>query len=178
LRVVKEAGFPAMVTLSFRDKGTREGTSPAECARVLAGEGADIVGANCGLDPDRMLPVVEAMRRAVGIPVAAQPIAYRTPPGVSHFTTLPQFPLDLDAVQLTRGEMAAYALRAQEIGLGYIGACCGTVAHHIRAMAEALGRTVPASAKSPDLSKHPIVQQRRTLDELAGRKRPGAGAGR
>jgi len=80
-----------------------------------------------------------------------------------------------DAIQLTRGEMAAYATRAREIGINYIGACCGTVAHHIRAMAEALGRTVPASAKSPDLSKHPIVQQRRTLDELAGKKNPGAG---
>lgn len=178
LRVVKDAGFPAMVTLSFREGGTREKRSPAECARVLAGDGADIVGTNCGLDPDRMLPVVEEMRRAVAIPVAAQPIAYRTPAGIPHFTALPQFPLDLEAIQLTRGEMAAYATRARAIGVNYIGACCGAVAHHIRAMAEALGRMVPASAKSPDLSKHPIVQQRRTLDALAGKKRPGAGGAR
>jgi 5-methyltetrahydrofolate--homocysteine methyltransferase len=36
--------------------------------------------------------------------------------------------------------MAEYALRARDLGIRYIGACCGTVASHIRAMAKALGK--------------------------------------
>ena len=36
----------------------------------------------------------------------------------------------------------------------YLGVCCGAGPHHIRALAEALGRRPPASRFSPDMSKH------------------------
>jgi hypothetical protein len=38
--------------------------------------------------------------------------------------------------------MGDYAKEAHEIGVGYIGSCCGSVACHVRAMAEALGKPV------------------------------------
>jgi betaine-homocysteine S-methyltransferase len=53
--------------------------------------------------------------------------------------------------------MAEFATAARDLGVGYIGICCGGAPHHVRAMAEALGRTVPASRYSPDLSLHPIL---------------------
>ncbi|MBI2466838.1 MAG: hypothetical protein HYV62_03315 [Candidatus Rokubacteria bacterium] len=83
--------------------------------------------------------------------------------------------------------MADFALKARDLGVNYIGSRCGAVAHHVRAMAEALGRKPPASAKSPDLSRRPGIQKTRTLEELAGRKPkssdapqfgPGKGGGR
>ncbi len=40
------------------------------------------------------------------------------------------------------------------MGVNYIGVCCGAGPHHIRSVAEALGRTPPASRYSPDMSKH------------------------
>lgn len=166
LKAIKDAGFPAMVTFTFREAKSREGKSPAECARVLVGEGADIVGANCGRDPERMLPLVEEMRKAVKGYIAAQPIGFRTRPEIPHFMQLPEFPLALDPLTLTRAEMADFAVRARDLGVNYIGSCCGSVAHHVRAMAEALGRRPPASAKSADLSRHPGLQKRRTLAEL------------
>jgi hypothetical protein len=43
-------------------------------------------------------------------------------------------------LQLTRKDMADYAMRAQEIGINYIGSCCGSVAMHVREMARALGK--------------------------------------
>jgi hypothetical protein len=39
--------------------------------------------------------------------------------------------------------MGAYALRAKEIGINYIGSCCGSVASHVREMAKALGKSRP-----------------------------------
>jgi hypothetical protein len=36
--------------------------------------------------------------------------------------------------------MADYAQRARDIGVNYIGACCGAVAVHIREMARVLGK--------------------------------------
>ena len=64
--------------------------------------------------------------------------------------------------------MASYATRARTLGVNYIGSCCGSVAHHVPAMGEALGRRPPASAKSADLARHPGIQKSRTLEEMAG----------
>ncbi len=178
LRAVKDAGYPAVVTFTVREERTGDGTPIAEAARILADEGADVVGANCGLDPEHMLPVVATMRKAVSGHVAAQPIGFRTRDEAPHFTQLPEFPLALDPLTLTRADMADFALRARELGIDYIGSCCGSVAHHVRAMAEALGRRPPASAKSADLGRHPGIQKTRTLDELAGRKPRAADAPR
>jgi betaine-homocysteine S-methyltransferase len=52
--------------------------------------------------------------------------------------------------------MAEFAVQARDMGINYIGICCGAGPHHVRAMAEALGRQVPASKYSPDISLHPI----------------------
>jgi betaine-homocysteine S-methyltransferase len=53
--------------------------------------------------------------------------------------------------------MADFARRARDVGVDFIGICCGGAPHHVRAMAEALGRTVPASRYSPDLALHPVL---------------------
>ena len=53
--------------------------------------------------------------------------------------------------------MADFALQAQKIGINYIGICCGGAPHHVRSMAEALGRRVPASRYSPDMSRHSML---------------------
>ena len=169
LEAIKDAGYPAMMTFSLRQAQTADGVPIGEAVRTLVGEGADIVGTNCGRDPARMLPMVELIRKAVPGFVAAQPVAFRTRDDLPSFTQLAEFPLALDPLTLTRDEMAAYARRAREMGINYIGSCCGSVAHHVRAMAEALGMRPPASAKSAGLGRHPGIQKSRTLEELAGR---------
>jgi betaine-homocysteine S-methyltransferase len=178
LQAVKAAGYPAMVTFTLREAETAEGVPLAEAVRVLVGEGADIVGTNCGRDPERMLPMTEIVRGAVPGYVAAQPIAFRTRDEAPNFTQLPEFPLGLDPLTLTRAEMAEYAIRARALGVNYIGSCCGSVAHHVRAMAEALGRRPEASAKSPDLGRHPGMEKSRTIDEMVGRKARSGDAAR
>ena len=49
---------------------------------------------------------------------------------------------------------ADFGRRAYAMGVRYLGVCCGAGPHHIRALAEALGRKPPASRFSPDMSKH------------------------
>jgi betaine-homocysteine S-methyltransferase len=44
-----------------------------------------------------------------------------------------------------------------------LGVCCGAGPHHIRSMAEALGRTPPASRYSADMSKHAFLGTDATL---------------
>ena len=163
LEAIKSTGLPAMITLGFKkDDQTLDGILLEDAFKILADNGADIVGINCFRDPERMLPFAKRVRDAVDCYVATQPVAYRCSHErpyfqIQEFDGKVAFPLDLDPFVLTRREMADYAQKAQKIGINYIGACCGAAPHHIRAMAESLGRTVPASQYSPKLELHTII---------------------
>jgi betaine-homocysteine S-methyltransferase len=122
-----------------KDPHAHEGDSPAECAKKLVAAGADVVGINCLRNPEQTLSLIEEVVAAVDAPVATQPVAYRTPDDQPDFTSLPEFPFYLDPLQLDRREMADYAVKARDLGVRFIGACCGTVPSHIREMGRALG---------------------------------------
>jgi len=140
----KTTGLPVMVTICFENKDTAmEGTSAADAAKTLLDAGADIVGMNCLRPPEHMLGPMEEMRKAVDGYLACQPVAFRTPKDKPDFTSLPEFPYGLEPLQLSRKEMGDYAARAREIGINYIGSCCGSVASHVREMAKALGKLPP-----------------------------------
>jgi betaine-homocysteine S-methyltransferase len=137
----RTTGLPVMVTISFEDaEQTYEGHTAAEAAKALVDAGADIVGMNCLRPPEHTLPFMEQMRNAVTGFLACQPVAYNTPKEKPDFTSLPEFPVSLDPLQMTRQAMAAYALKARDMGINYIGACCGSTASHIREMARVLGK--------------------------------------
>jgi len=141
LERAKKTGLPVMVTICFENRDeTAEGKTAADAAKILLDAGADIVGMNCLRPPQHILGAMEQMRAAVDGYLACQPVAYRTPKDKPDFTSLPEFPYALDPLQLTRREMAGYATQAKEIGINYIGSCCGSVAMHVREMARALGK--------------------------------------
>lgn len=163
LEVIKEHGLPAMITFGSTHDGLLDGYSYQEGCRILDEHGADIVGLNCSRGPHTMLPIIADIRDAVSCYVAAQPVAYRTTEAQPTFQSLTDldgeraFPIALDPFQTTRFEMADFAIRAKELGVNFIGTCCGAAPHHVRAMAEALGRTAPASRYSADMTLHPML---------------------
>jgi betaine-homocysteine S-methyltransferase len=116
-----------------------------------------------------MLPIIEKIRSSLDGFVAVQPVTYRTTPDQPYFLDLQEpeapsaFPLGLDPFQPTRFEMANFARKAADLGVNFIGLCCGNAPHFTRAMAEALGRNVPSSKYSPDMSKHPLLGDRAGL---------------
>jgi betaine-homocysteine S-methyltransferase len=138
----KATDVPVMVTMSFEQSEPRayEGDTPAECAKKLAAAGADIVGVNCLNGPEQQLPIAVEMRQATDAYIAAQPVAYRTTSDRPDFTSWPNFPYALSPMQLSRGEMADFAVKANEAGIHVIGSCCGSVAEHVRAMGKAIGK--------------------------------------
>src|SRR5439155_540166 len=114
----KKTELPAMVTICFENKDeTAEGTNAADAAKTLFDAGADIVGMNCLRPPQHILGPMEQMRNAVSGYLACQPVAYRTPKDKPDFTSLPEFPYALDPLQLTRKDMADYALQARDLGI-------------------------------------------------------------
>jgi betaine-homocysteine S-methyltransferase len=125
----KRTKVPTMVLMGGGGR-SQDGVPMAECARILAAEGADIVGQVCG-DMARMFSTVLEMRQAVDIPVAYQPGGYRR--------AGPNTTAIREAMLVSGKEMAEYALKAKSEGINYIGACCAAGPEHIRAMAQALG---------------------------------------
>ncbi len=165
LEVSLGLGLPAMVTLaSTQPDQTRDGYDYADACRILAEHGAAVVGLNCDRGPQTMLPMLARIRAAVDCPVAAQPVPYRTDPGAPTMESLQSdgggraFPLALEPFSCTRFEMAQFATDARDLGVGYVGICCGAGPHHVRAMAEALGRETPASRYSPSMDLHPMYK--------------------
>jgi betaine-homocysteine S-methyltransferase len=166
LEVAKAAGIPTCVTMAIhRQPVTRDGLSPADAMRALADAGADVVGLNCIRGPATMLPLLETIVKAVSVPVAALPVPYRTTEKEPTFQSLRDpachcvpgdmpFPVALDPLTCNRFEIAEFAKAAAAIGVRYLGLCCGAMPHHIRSVAEALGRRPPASRYSADMSKH------------------------
>ncbi len=166
LEVIKEAGLDAVITLAIhRHPETRDGWSVGDACRRIEEAGADVVGLNCIRGPATMLPLLEQVRAACDGHLAALPVPYRTTVAEPTFQSLTDpgcdllpdgrpFPTALDPFTCNRYEMGAFAKAAHDLGVTYLGVCCGAAPHHIRSVAEALGRTPPASRLSADMSRH------------------------
>ncbi len=181
LAAIRDAGLPAVVTFAVhRDGMMRDGASPEDACRQAEQHGAAVVGLNCIRGPRTMLPVLERVRETVSCEVAALPVPYRTTEAEPTFQALRDparggqqaFPSALDPFTCTRGELGEFASAALALGVRYLGVCCGAAPHHIRAVAEAAGKTPPASRYSPDMSKHSFLGTdpgiARTYQEYAG----------
>merc|ERR1712037_644106 len=90
-----------------------------------------------------------------------QPLGFRCPDGGSYgWVEIPEFPFAVEPRQMTRWEARKFVRAAYELGIRYIGGCCGFEPYHIRAMAEELrdvrgGRLPLSSDKSDyDLATH------------------------
>jgi len=163
LEAIKRSGKPAVMTLSVPREGRmRDGVTVTDACKKLEQAGADVVGLNCARGPATTLPLLREVRAAVRCHVAGLPVPYRTTPAEPTFQSLSDpnapegrpFPTGLDPFLCSRYEIAEFGRAAYEIGVRYLGVCCGAGPHHIRSLAEALGRKPEASRYSPDMSKH------------------------
>ena len=173
LESMRATGLPSVITLVFhQEPHTRDGLSAGEAAKRLEAAGADVVGINCGRGPKTIMPLLEEVRAAVSCAVAALPVPYRTTPEQPTMqslrdpsTDIRPFPTALDPFTCTRYELADFARAARALGVTYLGVCCGAGPHHIRSVAEAVGRKPAASRYSPDMSKHAFLGTDPTLKQ-------------
>ncbi|KAJ6669818.1 hypothetical protein lerEdw1_000367 [Lerista edwardsae] len=144
VETLKESGKPVAATLCIGPEGDMHGITPGECAVRLVRAGASIVGVNCHFDPDTSLKTVKLMKEGLAAAklkahLMSQPLAFHTPDcGKQGFIDLPEFPFALEPRILTRWDVHKYAREAYNLGIRYIGGCCGFEPYHIRAIAEEL----------------------------------------
>uniref|UniRef100_A0A2K5WQP3 Betaine--homocysteine S-methyltransferase n=2 Tax=Macaca fascicularis TaxID=9541 RepID=A0A2K5WQP3_MACFA len=157
VEVLKESDRPVAVTMCIGPEGDMHDTTPGECAMRLVKAGASIVGVNCRFGPETSLKTMELMkegleRAGLKAHLMVQPLGFHTPDcGKEGFVDLPEYPFGLESRVATRWDIQKYAREAYNLGVRYIGGCCGFEPYHIRAIAEELaperGFLPPASEK-------------------------------
>ncbi len=119
---------PIICQLSYTEDGrTITGTTPEAAVILLEAMGADIVGANCSLGPEQLLPLVKQMASVTNLPIIIQANA-GMPVLIDKKTVFP----------LSPKEMGDFAPLLFDAGATYIGACCGSTPEHIKAIKDAL----------------------------------------
>lgn len=124
---------------SFSEDGrTITGTPPEAAAILMEAMGADVVGINCSLGPEQLIPLVAQLASVTALPISAQPNA-GMPKLVGKETI---FPLSPD-------EMSHFTAGLLDAGATYIGACCGSTPAHIAAIAKVAKAHTPAPRVYP-----------------------------
>jgi len=120
--------LPVMCTMTFDTHGrTMMGTSPEDAVRAAVDFGILAFGSNCGNGPDEMEQISEKMLKiSPCIPLIIQSNA-----------GIPRMEGEQVVYEADPRRMARHAKRLQELGVRYIGGCCGTTPAHIRAMNQA-----------------------------------------
>jgi len=141
-----KTGLPVACNMCIGPDGDMHGNSTKECGRRMAAAGAHIVGVNCHFDPFVSLEAMKEIKKGLEeggflgkVHMMVQPLAYMTPDASKQgFIDLPEFPFGLEPRICTRWDMQRFAREAYDVGVRYIGGCCGFEAFHIRACAEEL----------------------------------------
>ncbi|WP_100399191.1 homocysteine S-methyltransferase family protein [Bacillus sp. FJAT-44742] len=178
LEEIQKQGLPAVVTLGLMGENIlRDGYTVEESCKILSEKGALVVGMNCFRGPNTMQPYLKGIRNEVEGYVGGLPIPYRTTEEHPTFFNLPDggcscslptettFPTSLDPLYHNRYELAEWAKEAKDIGINYIGLCCGASPAMIRAIAEAIGYETINSKYSPDMEKHFLFGKDKTLKD-------------
>ena len=128
LLAAKEAAdIPVICQLSYSEDGrTVTGTDPATAAITLDALGADIIGVNCSLGPEQLVPIVKLLAANTDKPISVQPNA-----------GMPKFVDGQTIFPMTPADFAHWTPELIAAGASYIGGCCGTTPEHIRAIATA-----------------------------------------
>ncbi len=168
LEAAKASGLPVVLTLApMASNNMQDGVSVVDTCKELEQRGADVVGLNCFRGPETMMPYLKEIRAAVKCHVGALPIPYRTNEKEPTFFNLSDhsnctcpaphgrtFPTALDPLFCNRYEIGQFAKDAYELGVNYLGVCCGASPMHIRQVAEAVGLTTEASRFSENMANH------------------------
>ena len=129
------SGLPIVAQLTYAEEGTTYGdVRPTNAASQLKGKNVQVIGANCTLGPQSLLPILQELSNTQSCCISGMPNAgfpKREGDRIVYPKSSPQY-------------FAEFAREAAGLGVRILGGCCGTTPEHIRAMAEAVKSLRPA----------------------------------
>ncbi len=131
------SGLPIVAQLTYSEEGTIFGDMrPGAVAALLKNKNVQIIGANCTLGPQALLPILQELAGIDDLHISGMPNAgfpKREGDRIVYPKSSPEY-------------FALFAREAAALGVRILGGCCGTTPAHIRAMAEAVKSLRPVKA--------------------------------
>jgi homocysteine S-methyltransferase len=159
------SGLPIIAQLTYSEEGTAYGDlRPIDAAAQLKNKNVQVIGANCTLGPQSLLPILGELAAIDGLRVSGMPNA--------------GFPKrEGDRIVYPKSSPDYFALFAREaaaLGVRILGGCCGTTPAHVRAMAEAVKSLTPARAAAMahtvEVAAKPVAVTKRDPESKFWRK--------
>ncbi|MEX5286109.1 homocysteine S-methyltransferase family protein [Selenomonas sputigena] len=144
--------LPIICQLSYSEDGRSvTGSDPQTTAITLEAMGADIIGVNCSLGPEQLVPIVQALADNCTVPISVLPNAGM--PRLENGKTL--FPMGPE-------EFAGWGPKLVAAGATYIGGCCGTTPAHIEALSKAV-KNLPEAERKPRDTRLRLTSRSKTI---------------
>jgi len=128
------SGMPIIASLTYAEDCKAYGDlGPVQAAEQLKNKNVQVIGANCTLGPQALLPILQELASVDDLRVSGMPNAgfpKREGDRIVYPKSSPEY-------------FALFAREAAEAGVRILGGCCGTTPAHIRAMAEAVKSLKP-----------------------------------
>ncbi len=133
LAAKENCGLPVFVSCTY-DEGGRmlSGTGPEAMIAMLEGLGADAVGLNCGIGPERMLNLLPRFAACASVPILVKPNA-----------GMPRVENGKAVFDVGAAEFAALMKKIVMGGARIIGGCCGTNPDTIAALVDETREMTP-----------------------------------
>ena len=153
LLAAKDAtNLPVICQLSYSEDGRSvTGTDPQTAAVTLEALGASIIGVNCSLGPEQLVPIVQTLADNRSIPISVLPNAGM--PRLENGRTI--FPMG-------PAEFADWGPKLVAAGATYLGGCCGTTPAHIQALAAAV-KNLPEAERKPADTRLRLTSRSKTV---------------
>ena len=133
------SNLPVVAQLTYSEEGTTFGdVRPFLAASLLKDKNVQVIGANCTLGPQSLLPILQELSNTESCSISGMPNAgfpKREGDRIVYPKSSPQY-------------FAEFAREAAGLGVRILGGCCGTTPAHIRAMADAVKSLRPAKQHS------------------------------
>src|SRR6201988_4977733 len=147
------SGLPIVAQLTYSEDGTIFGDMRAGAVGAqLKNKNVQIIGANCTLGPQALLPILQQLASVDDLRVSGMPNAgfpKREGDRIVYPKSSPEY-------------FALFAREAAAAGVRILGGCCGTTPAHIRAMADAVKLLTPVKATASTVvveapAKPPVI---------------------
>jgi homocysteine S-methyltransferase len=149
------SGLPIIAQLTYAEDGKAYlDLCPTDAAAQLKNKNVQVIGANCTLGPQALLPILQELAsfddlRVSGMPNAGFP--KREGDRIVYPKSSPEY-------------FALFAREAAASGVRILGGCCGTTPAHIRAMADAVKSLRPTKGASSGISVEAVVKPAAILE--------------
>jgi len=149
------SGLPIIASLTYAEDGKAYGDlRPVEAAAQLKNKNVQVIGANCTLGPQLLLPIIQQLASLDDLSVSGMPNAgfpKREGDRIVYPKSSPEY-------------FALFAREAAAAGVRILGGCCGTTPAHIKAMADAVKSLRPAKVHASGVAVETVARPAPVLE--------------